>query len=498
MKKNRLFLITAWLFACSVQAQQSSCFVTDYTIPSREVNCFQQFDQNQSPGVNNVNAYLLAKMSQLMYSERLDFELRELRNPTGFPSGSFRSIQLNAITNNNFECNFIKRFSHWFYAADKKPVRPAFLNLPNLQLVKGAGQEKILMSDKIVKLDNKPPVKTADPAPAADQPTAIEKYLQDSVAFEKSKPQFRFINKRQDFINIGNAIVVPGFDPELMVVSTEDFIIISWRGTDDVYKGDSWEWIGTDAYFLPTAGDGPLANTKMHSGFWNSFKIVRNKLMSTLDEFEAKAKNKKIFITGHSLGGAMALISAPYLKGKGYSIGEVYTWAAPRVVGDADFVNKCNDLLGRQRIQRFEYGVDFVTKLWSPALYFSSYKIPGHRHWLNQLSNDDDYDCGERSFPLTINPIEYMNFTREKIDKMDGDVGGLDFIGLIRYLMDAVPGNAERPKNPRGFALMDFGQHNPTFYVKKMFEHLSASQKGHMPSFKDTYPYVYPGVSGNK
>ena len=511
--------IFALLLLSNPVAAQDPCISSNpgYTIPAKEVNCFQFFDYNQSPGVNAANNYLLSTISQMMYTERLDFEMRRLKNPSSFPGANFRSTQLNSSSNASFECDFKKRFSHWFYDINAEPRRPNALSQHvsiNTDMVKTNN-----VTDRITPVQTKSPVTLQAKSPVTLQgntpelkggapiatpprtngPTSEEKFLADSIAFEKSKPQFKFLNKRQDFVNIANAIRIPGFDPELMVVSTEKYIIIAWRGTDNVYKDDAWEWVGTDFYFNLQDGDGPLAGAKMHAGIWNSFKIIRDKLISTLNAFEAKTRNKKIFITGHSLGGGMALVSAPYLAGLGYKIGDVYTYAAPRTVGDQAFVNKCNSLLGSGRIQRFEYGVDFVTKLWSPALFFSQYKIPGHRHWLNAQGSDDDYDCDERRYPMTLNPAEYMTTDRKQIDKLNGDIGGPD--AIARYIL--VGGlfsnsSAERPKDIRGFMLMDFGQHNPTYYTKKAYENLSTTLKSKLPTFQHTYPYVLPGVAGNK
>lgn len=486
---------------------QSNCQDGGFVIPAKEVNSFQYFDKDQQPGVHAVNNYLLAKISQMMYTERLDFEIRKLRNPSGFPPSGFKSEQLNTSSNTTFECDFIKRFSHWFYDINNKPVSQSKVNISGKLANPGNTGKIVVENNSHLRPDQKMidnnggQLRKTSELERGNQVvlTPDEKFVRDSVEFEKSKPKFKFLNRRTDFINIGGEIRIPGFDPELMVISTEAFIIIAWRGTDDVYKGDAWEWIGTDAYFVPVSGDGPLTSTKMHAGFWNSFKVVRNKLLTTLDAFEAKSKGKKIFLTGHSLGGAMAIISAPYLAGLGYKVGEVYTYASPRVIGDQAFVNKCSSLLGNDKIQRFEHGVDFVTKIWSPALYYSTYKIPGHRHWLNAEGTKDDYNCGERYFPMTLNPLEYNDYSRAKIDKLNGDVGAFDPAGWVSLLISGIKSQDIRyPKESHGYQLFDFGQHNPQYYVKKAYENMNADQKSRLPAFQDTYPFLYPAVLGNK
>jgi hypothetical protein len=480
-----------------------------YTIPAKEINCFRHFNHNQAPGRNKINTYLLSKLSQMVYTERLDFELRKLRNPSTFPSAGFRSDDLNSSSNAGFEVDFAKRFSHWFYDINAKPQRPVALNIGTP--IAGVN-DKVVNTDKLV--INNPNITTntsqelpggrtvQSPKTTTTTVSAMEKFIADSIAFEKSKPQFKFLNKREDFASFSfaaNEVRIPGFDPEVMVISTEEYIIINWRGTDDIYKDDAWEWIATDFYFIPVAADGPLAGAKMHAGLWTSFKIIRTKLMNTLNAFEAKSKNKKIFLTGHSLGGGMALLSAPFLAGNGYNVAGVYSFAGPRVIGDQEYVNKCNSLLGQQKIQRFEYGVDPVTKFWSPALYFSAFKIPGVRNWWSATagnSNDEFYDTDERVFPMTMNPVEYNGYSKERIDRLNGDIGNL--VSFLLYAKDAVAGNTERPKDLRGFVLADFGHHNPGYYTLKAYAVLSETDKAKLPAPENTFPYVFPGVNGNR
>ncbi len=473
-----------------------------YIGAAKENDCFKNFNY-QTSGRNKVNTFLLAKISQLMYTERLDFELRKLQKPQEFPPRDFESKNLNTNSNRNFEIDFAKRFSHWFYDTTKKPVKPLPSKM-NTQQLAYVGTEKIIKKEDL-QLKGMPVAPAPAPKPA--QPTAMDIFITDSIAFDKQKPLFKFLNKKQDFASfklLDHEIRIPGFDPEVMVISTNDYIIVSWRGTDNVYKDDKWEWIASDFYFIPVDGDGPLANAKLHAGMWTSFKLIKDRLMFTLNTFEAKTKNKKIFVTGHSLGGGMALVSAPYLAGKGYNIGGVYTFAAPRTIGDKAYVDKCNNLIGREKIQRFEYGVDPIPKMWSPLLYASQFKIPGVRNWYSASADDKSdeyYDCEERVFPMTIFPWEYDKYSKNKIDKENGDFGlgiPFDMLKFIDYVAHAEDGSKERPKDGRGFTLIDFGMHNPDYYTLKAYKVMSDADKAKLPSPANTFPYLYPGVRNNK
>ena len=203
--KTKVTLLIVLSFILNSSAQQN-CAEVEYSIPAKEVNAFKHFNYNQAPGVDKVNNYLLAKISELMYTERLDFELRRLQNPTSFPSSSFRSSQLNSNSNRAFECDFAKRFSHWFYDINKKPIKPASIDLkdklvmanldnrPSTVINSSNVHKKVELkspSNKNSDLNIKAPIVSNN----SNGKTALQKFTEDSIAYEKSKPKFKFLNK---------------------------------------------------------------------------------------------------------------------------------------------------------------------------------------------------------------------------------------------------------------------------------------------------------------
>jgi triacylglycerol lipase len=104
--------------------------------------------------------------------------------------------------------------------------------------------------------------------------------------------------------------------------NTEEFII-AFRGTEP----DEFSDIKADLNAIPDRGE---------SGGWvhNGFQEELNKLWPLIQPFLANAKNKKMYITGHSLGGAMATLAASRLKKECTAL---YTYGSPRV-GTRNFV----------------------------------------------------------------------------------------------------------------------------------------------------------------
>ena len=69
----------------------------------------------------------------------------------------------------------------------------------------------------------------------------------------------------------------------------------------------------------------PLAGIKLHSGFALAASEIYKSIEPLLD------RNKTIHTTGHSLGGAAALIIAMYLHNDDFKVGRVITFGQPKV-----------------------------------------------------------------------------------------------------------------------------------------------------------------------
>ena len=108
-----------------------------------------------------------------------------------------------------------------------------------------------------------------------------------------------------------------------------DMAVVSFRGTENV---QDWK---TNLRYSLTPGDFPQAGGRgptgrVHQGFLGAFRSVRGQV----DRYLPWAEGLPIFITGHSLGGALATLGAAYLSGRGPAA--CYTFGAPRV-GDKGF-----------------------------------------------------------------------------------------------------------------------------------------------------------------
>lgn len=140
-------------------------------------------------------------------------------------------------------------------------------------------------------------------------------------------------------------------DNECMIIWNDESIIISFRGTEQNSPSTASDVL-TD---LKTRQTSYEKGGYVHRGFleaFNSLWFGDNGLDIFINRLKKDEKDRAIWITGHSLGGALADICFTQMD----DATGVYTFGAPRV-GDEEFVNLT---IGRNR-WRVEHNQDPVT-----------------------------------------------------------------------------------------------------------------------------------------
>lgn len=301
--------------------------------PANEVGCMSNFDYDNT-GNSKVNAYLLMMLNHFVCPHFT------INKPEDDP-------QVTELHSNpqKFRDAYENKVGHYFPA----PVKTNILSIPTV---------------------------------SKDRNLAIAK----TVTF--------------DFVSMSNGI---GIDPEAMVISADKYIIVVFRGTDRVANKipiigktiyDWGEWIQTDAYAIPVSPPASFgfSRGKVHTGF-NNAVLFKPGEKSFLDSIVGVLNrrgvgNKKLWITGHSLGSATATLAAAYMKkAKGISPFCIYLYAAPHA-GDADFTNQVNNLFPGTSLQRFDFIDDPITLL--PG-YFLGYQRAGVRNRYSKESGGGNY-----------------------------------------------------------------------------------------------------------
>lgn len=111
-------------------------------------------------------------------------------------------------------------------------------------------------------------------------------------------------------------------------------IVVSFRGTHDLSN-----WI-TNLNFPKTSAYPECHNCRVHQGFYQAWESVKAPIVSEVKRLLQHYPKAQIFVTGHSLGGALAALCAAQLGASTQSLKDpiegVYTYGQPRV-GNIEF-----------------------------------------------------------------------------------------------------------------------------------------------------------------
>ncbi len=127
------------------------------------------------------------------------------------------------------------------------------------------------------------------------------------------------------------------------LATNDNHIVVAFRGSEGPTNIDGLkDWLLTNAMNLLIVPQGKLSTeflaagvgAKFHQGFVGAITDIWDELYPQL-EAEVKAKDRPVWVTGHSLGGALALLGAWLFKRKFISVHQVYTFGAPMVGNQA-------------------------------------------------------------------------------------------------------------------------------------------------------------------
>ena len=154
-----------------------------------------------------------------------------------------------------------------------------------------------------------------------------------------------------------------GYSPQ------NDTLVVSFRGT----VGDE-NWLEDADFFqvqLPNAPDGVL----VHQGFLDTYQSVKSHILEAVDNIIRSASPAYCLVTGHSLGGALAVFATLDLHFEGYASQftsvAMYNYGQPRVgnVAFADFYQSLQNVSFRVINER------------DPVPHLPPKKILGEKYW---------------------------------------------------------------------------------------------------------------------
>ena len=198
---------------------------------------------------------------------------------------------------------------------------------------------------------------------------------------------------------------------QAMLVKHAHYAVATFRGTDELAD---W-WDNLDAISAP----GPLGS--VHRGFQDALMDVWPAMRAQLQKFRKASPGLPLWLTGHSLGGAMATLAAAELIAQDRPFYGGYTFGQPRC-GDRSFARTFN-IEAKDRFFRFQNNNDIVTR--APA------RIMGYSH-VGQyiyITSDGELDRDIGTW------FRFIDMVKGAVDDL-GEIGldAIDDHGMDRYL----------------------------------------------------------------
>jgi len=163
------------------------------------------------------------------------------------------------------------------------------------------------------------------------------------------------------------------------VATNNDHIVVAFRGTEAPNSIEGLkDWLLTDAANMLIQPQGDLGTdfaaagvgARWHEGFMKALGDIWDPVLAAV-QAERKQNDRPVWVTGHSLGGALALLAAWRFKRKFVPIHQIYTFGAP-MVGNAVTAEAIDRELP-DRIFRYVNDQDPVPKLPTLSLLANSY-----------------------------------------------------------------------------------------------------------------------------
>lgn len=136
-----------------------------------------------------------------------------------------------------------------------------------------------------------------------------------------------------------------------VVLATKHDVFVTFRGLTNIESG-----LTENAKWTPVNGTfGEKLYLPVHSGFYSSFVSIWPRVQQAITQAIKHTEHPseaKVYLTGHSMGAALAVYGAMNLVNDNIPIGAIYLFGAPKV-GQQSFINAFQD-----------NGLDIITFHW--------------------------------------------------------------------------------------------------------------------------------------
>jgi hypothetical protein len=127
------------------------------------------------------------------------------------------------------------------------------------------------------------------------------------------------------------------YDTQALVAQTDEIVLVVFRGSEmpvgvvGRVVATLRDWLATDADMALTSFADLGPDVEVHSGFHRGFMAVAEEIEAAV--CDAVQAGRRLWVTGHSMGGALATLAAPWLCARDLPVAGVYTFGAPMAGG---------------------------------------------------------------------------------------------------------------------------------------------------------------------
>lgn len=175
-----------------------------------------------------------------------------------------------------------------------------------------------------------------------------------------------------DALQLGEPIVfdAPALDAHGFVAKGADCLVVGFRGTSSIQN-----WITSVRFEQKPILIERISMGMIHIGFAEAFAPLCRPLKEAIEGILHPGDH--LYITGHSLGAALATLAAKWLNLLGFHVSALVTFGSPRV-GDAYF--SASFPITSERWVNYQ---DPVVHLPPPVLFGQKYRHVGRMHYLD-------------------------------------------------------------------------------------------------------------------
>jgi len=183
------------------------------------------------------------------------------------------------------------------------------------------------------------------------------------------------------------ARLISAHNTQVYIAQNDAMILAAFRGSESPTSLDGFkDWLLTNAnnyLIIPEGRSGTDfaaagVGARFHRGFMDALEMIWEPLSAALNQ-ALKAKERPLWVTGHSLGGALALLAAWRLQRNFLDVHEIVTFGAPMIGNDAAAKAFEKEFSGK--IFRYVDLNDLVPHLPSVSLLANAYA-----HCLNEVA----------------------------------------------------------------------------------------------------------------